>query len=163
MRIVAVSLAIALLAAAPKPQQPPTAQIGGWDMRTSDVMTNVVSGSFTLPNHVSLVRTDGSTVDADRATGNFKDKNIDLNGHVVMHDNSGALGKRVGVTGGNPKKTVPATMVCNALHIDEKQNVYVATGSVKYRQGNSVLDADRVVLDNGKHKVHMSGHVRVTQ
>lgn len=134
---------------------------GGWSMQTTDVLTNVVTGDFTLPQHVSLVRADGSTVDADNASGNFRRKTIDLHGHVVLHDNGGALGKRVGVNAGKTPK--PATMDCNRLQIDEIGNVYVATGEVKYTQGTSVMNADKVVLDNGKHKVHLSGHVKVSQ
>lgn len=162
MRLAMLAFVVALVAAAPAPSQP-SAQIGGWDLRTPDVITNVQTGAFTLPNHVNLVRTDGSTVNADRATGNFRDKTIDLSGRVVMHDNSGTLSKRLGTTAPKGKHTPPATMVCDALHIDEKQNMYVATGSVHYKQGNSEVVADRIVLDNGKHKIHLSGHVKVTQ
>jgi len=156
-RIAAVATAVVLLGAA----KPPSLQFAGWSMQTSDVITNVETGDFTLPQHVSLTRADGSTVVADRASGNFKRKRIDLNGHVVLHDNGGALGKRVGVNAG--KKPKPATMDCNRLQIDEVENLYVATGSVKYSQGNSTMNADKVVLDNGKHKVHLSGHVKVSQ
>lgn len=158
MKRAAALLAGAVLLGAAKP---PTMTFGGWSMQTTDVLTNVVTGDFTLPQHVSLQRADGSTVDADRASGNFHRKTIDLNGHVVLHDNGGALGKRVGVS--SSKKPQPATMDCNRLQIDEVGNVYVATGDVKYTQGKSVMNADKVVLDNGKHKVHLSGHVKVSQ
>ena len=157
MRAAAFVLAIALVGAAP-----PSLQVGGWDLRTSDVLTNVQTGSFTLPGRVNLVRSDGSTVDADRATGNFKQKNIDLFGHVVMHDTSGAMGARIGASA-RSKRAQPATIICETMHIDELKNLYVATGSVKYTQGSSTMNADRVVLDNGRHKVHLSGHVRVAQ
>jgi len=158
MKLLVVTVAaVALLGAA----KPPALSFGGWSMQTSDVVTNVMTGDFTLPAHVSMQRSDGSTVDADRASGNFKRRTIDLNGHVVLHDNGGALGKRVGVNAG--KKPKPATMDCNRLQIDEIANLYVATGAVKYKQGTSVMNADKVVLDNGKHKVHLSGHVKVSQ
>lgn len=157
MRALAAVLVFALLGAAP-----PSMQIGGWDLRTEDVVTNIQTGSFTLPNHVNLVRADGSTIDADRATGNFKQRSIDLSGHVVMHDNSGAMGAQIGVAA-KSKRNEPATITSDTMHIDETQRLYVATGSVKYVQGTSTMNADRVEVDNGRHKVHLSGHVRVAQ
>ena len=156
-RIGALALTIGLLGAA----HGPSLTFGGWSMQTTDVLTNVVTGDFTLPQRVSLTRADGSTVVADRASGNFKRKTIDLHGHVVLHDNGGALGRGVGVNAGKTAK--PATMNCNRLQIDEIAKLYVATGAVKYAQGNSVMNADKAILDNGKHKVRLSGHVRVSQ
>ena len=67
--------ALALLAVAPKGKPlgtPSPASSPGakqWNMKTDQLNANMATGRFSAPHHVLLVRSDGSTVDADRADG----------------------------------------------------------------------------------------------
>ncbi|HEY8297063.1 MAG TPA: LPS export ABC transporter periplasmic protein LptC [Candidatus Baltobacteraceae bacterium] len=132
---------------------------GDWNF-TSDSLdiTNWNAGTFNAPTHVHLDRP-GSTVDADRAAGNFKQKDATFYGHVVLHDQNGIL---TSVAGGQ-RSPQPATLLCDELQVDGASKIYTATGSVHVTQGASSLQADRAVLDQFTHQLHLSGHVRLIQ
>lgn len=132
---------------------------GDWQVTTSDFLFDWMSGNFNAPSHITLVRP-GSSVQADRATGNEKSKNALLTGDVVLHDSSGMISSVA--SGSNPPHT-PATLTCAQLQIDGISKTYVATGSVRFTQGGSSASADRAVLHGDTHLIELHGHVRLTQ
>jgi lipopolysaccharide assembly outer membrane protein LptD (OstA) len=160
MKRVASSLAlIALLAAAP-PQQPAAAtKIGEWNLKTDQLTANLMSGSFDAPHHVTLTRADGSVIVADRATGNYKQRQANLFGHVSVHDASGTFGLKS--AGEQPRG--PATLTSDELHLDDSSHLYDASGSVHYEQADTNVDAQKAHLNDATHQLDLSGKVHVVQ
>ena len=161
IRILAALLAAFLIAAAPK--APPAHSAAGfsfqdWNVNTDQFDFNWQSGAFSTPSHVTLTRP-GSSIQADRAFGNQKQKQATLTGHVVLHDNSGVLTNFAGQTGPHQ----PATLTCENLTIDGVTKTYVATGDVHFMQGGSVVRADRAVMNGITHDLHLYGHVQLQQ
>jgi len=149
--------AIALLAAAkPQKHQGPA----GWVIDTSDAVANMQTGAFSAPSHVRMTRADGSTVDADRAEGNFKRKQSDLYGNVVLHDATGAFGGAVQAANA-PRG--PATLRCDHLSVDQKTKRYVALGNVHYEQNDATAQAARAVLNDVSHRLVFSGDVHLAR
>ncbi len=142
-----------------KPPQQATAAIGEWNLSTSRLDTNLRTGTFNAPAHVSMLRADGSTVDADSAKGNYRKRWATLTGNVKLYDLHGNFGL-------NSAKQVqqgPATLLADQLHIDDISRLYDAKGHVHYSQGNATVDADRAHLDDAANKLDLYGKVHVVQ
>lgn len=129
-----------------------------WHVSTAQLDANWQTGAFNTPTHITLTRT-GSTITADRATGNFKTHSAVLTGHVVVHDTNGVLTNFAGQSGPH----VPATLTCDNLNIDGVKKNYVATGNVYFSQGGSQARAQRAVMDGVTHEIHLLGNVQLTQ
>lgn len=160
-RIIAMLLVTALLAAAPKPSAQNAAVgfgLSDWHVQTSQLDTNWQTGAFNVPNHVTLTRP-GSQIEADRATGNFKNHSAILTGNVVLHDTNGVLTNFAGQTGSH----APATLTCDNLMMDGVSKTYTATGNVHFMQGGSDVRADRAIMNGATHDLHLYGHVQLQQ
>jgi len=152
------------LASAPKglrqpPAAKPSAKVGEWNMTTDQMEVNLRTGSFTAPHHVSLTRADGSTIDADRATGNYRRKIASLFGHVAMHDVSG----KFGLQSASQQQSGPATLTADEVDVNDVSRLYDASGNVHYEQGDSTVDAQTAHLNDVTHRLDLSGKVHVLQ
>lgn len=148
---------------APKSSQPPGSVGAGfsfsdWQVSTGQLDTNWASGAFSTPGHIVLTRP-GTSIEADRANGNFKSHTAVLTGGVVLHDQNGVL---TGFAGQGPSH-VPATLTCDNLNIDGTAKTYVATGNVHFMQGGRAVKADRAVMNGLTHDIHLYGNVQLTQ
>lgn len=162
-RIIAILLTAVLLAAAPKAPARQGGAVGfglsDWHVATGQLdITNWDKGDFTAPSPVTLSRP-GSTIQADRAVGNFKTKQATLTGHIVLHDNNGVLTNFAGQSGSH----LPATLTCDNLTIDGAMKTYVATGNVHFTQGTTQVSADRAVMNGATHDLHLYGNVQLQQ
>lgn len=154
--VAAISYAIAVPfggAAAALPQ--PTFGLSGWEVSTGEVDSNFQTGAFSTPVTVRLVRP-GATIQADRATGNFKTHQAVLSGNVQLHDQTGSLTNFAG-------NRSPSSLSCDTLQIDGNNKIYVATGRVHFTQGASWGNADRAVMNGITHDLHLYGHVTLHQ
>lgn len=144
--------------ASPAPQPSP----GGpqWNLKTVQMNANMRTGLFSAPEHVLLIRADGSTVNADRALGNYKLHQAQLYGHVNVQDAGGTLGLRstAAVQGKGP-----ATLTCDELHLDDGAHTYDAMGHVHYVQSDTTIDAEKAHLNDITHQLDLSGNVHVVQ
>jgi len=161
---VAVLFFITTLAAAPRhaktPPNPKSAvQVGGWTLETEQLDGDTQSGDFSSPAKVHLTRSDGSTIDADRADGNYKRHQANLFGHVQIHDVTGTFGMKSGANAPHE----PATLATDELRVDGISRVYEAQGNVHYEQGQSTADSDHARLNDVTHRLDMDGKVRVVQ
>ena len=129
-----------------------------WTVSTGQLDANWTTGAFTTPGHIVLTRP-GNSIEADHASGNMKMHQTTLTGHVVLHDDNGAL---TGFAGTGPSK-VPATLTCDNLDIDGVAKTYVATGNVFFSQGGRSVRADRAVMNGATHDIHLFGHVQLKQ
>lgn len=148
---------------APKSSQSPSNVGAGfsfsdWQVSTGQLDTNWASGAFTTPGHIVLTRP-GTSIEADRANGNFKSHTAVLTGGVILHDQNGVL---TGFAGQGPSH-VPATLTCDNLNIDGTAKTYVATGNVHFMQGGRAVKADRAVMNGLTHDIHLYGNVQLTQ
>lgn len=150
-------LAMALLAAAAPKAQPPALV---WNLKTTQMNANMATGVFSAPNHVLLTRADGSTVDADRANGNYKQHQASLFGHVSVHDAGGTFGLR---SASSAQGRGPATLVCDELDLDDAAHAYDAKGHVHYEQGDTKVDAQSAHLNDLTHQLDLAGNVHVVQ
>lgn len=162
MRRAFSGLALGLLLGAtpaPAPSSSPAAgaQIGQWNLVTSHVFADTVTGAFSAPDHVEMTRTDGSTVTADRASGNYKKRIVNLYGHVVMHDQSGTFGMQSTRT----NEQGPADLTADQLSFDDIQRIYDASGNVHYTQGDRRMVADHAHLNDLTHELTLDGNVHV--
>lgn len=162
----AALLIVALLAAAPgkpnpKPQQA-SAKIGEWNLVTDQLSANLQTGQFSAPDHVTMTRTDGSTVVADRATGNYKQHQAQLYGNVTVHDASGTFGLR-SAQGTQASSRGPATLTSDELKLDDTAHLYDATGHVHYVQGDTDVTSDTAHLNDSTHVLDLKGKVHVVQ
>lgn len=160
-------VAVLLIAAALPKTKPSSAPVPAgspqpaqWNMKTSRMNANMASGKFWAPDHVLLVRTDGSTVDADRADGNYKKHTATLYGHVTMHDTGGTFGLK---SGAGVQGRGPATLTADSVHLDEIAHTYDAAGHVHYEQTDSVVDAQKAHLNDATHQLDLRGKVHVIQ
>ncbi|MFN2448298.1 MAG: hypothetical protein ABR508_00700 [Candidatus Baltobacteraceae bacterium] len=129
-----------------------------WQVSTGQLDTNWSTGAFSTPGHIVLTRP-GSSIEANRATGNFKSHQTTLTGSVVLHDMNGVL------TGfaGQGASHAAATLTCENLDIDGLTKTYVATGNVYFSQGGRSVRADRAVMNGATHDIHLFGHVQLNQ
>lgn len=154
-----VALGAARVQKPPKAQPPRANQIAGWTLVTEQLDGDSASGDFSAPTHVTLTRTDGSTIDADRATGNYKRHQAQLFGHVKIHDVSGTFGMRSGANAPHE----PATLNCDELRVDGIKRLYDAQGNVHYEQGQTTSDSDSAHLNDIAHKLDLDGKVHLVQ
>jgi len=159
--IVALTLAVfggSLAGAAPK-KAVTTTTIGGWTIQTTETDMNLKSGSFAVPHPFTMTRLDGSTVNADRAVGNYKKKQAVLYGHVSVHDANGTFGLHSAQAAHHD----PATLSADTLKIDDASHLYDADGNVHYVQGQTTADAQTAHLNDVTHRLDLSGKVHVVQ
>jgi lipopolysaccharide export system protein LptA len=152
----------ALASAAPKnpsPQAKSSATVGAWTLVTTEVDANMKTGAFKAPQHVTMTRADGSIVQADKATGNYKKKQAVLTGNVSVHDASGTFGLK----SASAVKRDPATLTADTLTVDDVTHLYDAVGSVHYAQGQTTVDAEKAHLNDLTHRLDLSGKVHVVQ
>lgn len=161
--LAAASLLIAAAAPVRKnaaPAQGTAASVGQWHMKTDQLSANMQSGQFSAPDHVLLTRADGSTVEADRAIGNYRHKQATLYGHVTIHDVSGTFGLN---SAQQSQARAPATLTADQLKLDDSAHLYDATGNVHYEQGETTADAQSAHLNDVTHELALSGKVHVVQ
>lgn len=161
MRPVAAVLAVAaLIAAAPASQPHAAAKIGEWNLKTDELSANLASGAFDAPHHVTLTRADGSIIVADRANGNYKQRQANLFGHVSVHDASGTFGLK---SAEGAQSRGPATLTSDELRLDDGAHLYDANGNVHYEQGDTNVDAQQAHLNDATHQLDLAGKVHVVQ
>ena len=163
-------LATAMLTAAvPKPHAKPAptpaagTKVGGWDLKTNRMNANLATGAFTAPAHVTLTRADGSTIQADRATGNYKKKLALLEGHVTVQDASGTFGLQSAhaTTAAQPRG--PANLSADRVRVDDATHLYDAQGNVHYQQADTNVDAQTAHLNDLTHELLLTGKVHVVR
>jgi len=133
--------------------------IGGFDhIRTDKFDYNLNTGDFTLPGPFTADSTDGTDVSADKATGNSKSKVMHAEGHVVVHQT-----RPIQNHGSTTTVTQrPSTLTCDKLDVDGSHKLYIATGHMHFTQeGGRSASADRAILDDANHHLHMEGNVHV--
>jgi lipopolysaccharide export system protein LptA len=158
--------AFVLLAASPAPSAAPSSastsapaassgmEMNGYQIETDQTNWNMTSGDFTMPHEVKVTRP-GTDARGDHAKGNTKLGTATLIGNVVVHDNGNAPeAKDAGAD-----YQGPSTITCDELTIDSKNKSYDAHGNVRFVQGNRVGTADRGVLNQLKHTLHLEGNV----
>jgi lipopolysaccharide assembly outer membrane protein LptD (OstA) len=161
-RALVIVLMLATLAAAAKPPRPGGGgvRVGLWDVKTDRMSANLMTGQFAAPDHVTMTRSDGSTVDGDRAVGNFKLKRISLYGNVVIHDQSGSFGLQSGTAA---QGKGPATLTADELAVDDLTRLYDARGNVHYEQADTRVDSQTAHLNDKTHRLELSGNVHIVQ
>lgn len=153
--------ALALTAAiAPKPPAAQT-KVGEWNLQTDKLTANLASGTFDAPDHVTLTRADGSVIQADHASGNYKKRQAALSGHVSVNDTSGTFGLKSAQTTNPTQPRGPATLTSDELRLDDAARLYDATGNVHYEQGETKVDAQTAHLNDATHQLDLSGKVHV--
>jgi lipopolysaccharide export system protein LptA len=165
--LAAIAAAVALVAAAPKPQASPapaksSAKIGEWNLVTDQLNANLMTGQFSAPDHVTMTRADGSVVHADRATGNYKQQKAQLFGNVSIHDTNGTFGLN-SAQGTQAQSRGPATLTSDELMLDDKAHLYDAKGNVHYAQGDTNVDAQTAHLNDVTHILDLAGKVHIVQ
>lgn len=130
------------------------------DLRISTDATdyNIATGDFTMPHHVNASRP-GTIIDGDRAHGNGKAKTVILEGHVVIH-NSGDGGGTISSLGASDSRE-PSVLMTDKLTIELTPKTYTADGHVHFVQGGRVATADRAVLNDHTHDLHLMGNVHL--
>jgi lipopolysaccharide export system protein LptA len=162
-------VACALLLAASRAQPVPAAtsaagstlsHFAGFDtIKTAQFHYNFNNGDFSFPVRFFATR-EGTDITADQGNGNSERKLLHATGHVIIHQtgSTGASGKASAFT------EKPSTLTCDTLDVDGNRKLYVATGNMHFTQeGGKEATADRAVLDDANHHLHMEGHVRVRQ
>jgi lipopolysaccharide export system protein LptA len=157
--------AFALLAASPSPgplkansSPAPSPSSGmemnGYQIETDQTNWNLNSGDFTMPHEVKVTRP-GTDARGDHAKGNTKLGTATLIGSVVVHDNGSAPeAKDAGAD-----YQGPSTITCDELTLDSKNKSYDGRGNVRFVQGDRVGTAERGVLNQTQHTLHLEGNV----
>jgi lipopolysaccharide assembly outer membrane protein LptD (OstA) len=162
----ALTAVVSLVAAAPKPPPAPAppsaAKVGQWNLVTDQLHANLATGQFAAPDHVTMTRTDGSVVQADRATGNYKQQKAQLYGNVSIRDAGGTFGLS-SAQGTQAQSGGPATLTADELMLDDKAHLYDAKGNVHYAQGGTNVDAQTAHLNDLTHVLDLAGKVHVVQ
>jgi lipopolysaccharide assembly outer membrane protein LptD (OstA) len=156
--LAAAASAVILLAASPAPTPAPSPDNGmemnGYEIQTDQTNWNLNSGNFSMPHEVRVTRP-GTDARGDRAKGNTKLGTATLVGGVVVHDSGGA--PEAQEAGADYQG--PATITCDELTIDSKNKSYDAHGNFRFVQGNRVGTAQRGVLNQTAHTLHLEGNV----
>jgi lipopolysaccharide assembly outer membrane protein LptD (OstA) len=165
--------ALVLLAASPSPSSStspgpaPTASAlsalsvpgpNGYQLETDQTNWNLNNGDFTMPHEVRVTRP-GTDARGDHAKGNTKLGTATLLGNVVVHDNGGAPEAK---DAGSDYQG-PSTITCDQLTLDSKNKSYDARGNVHFVQGNRTSTADRGVLNQQQHTLHLEGNVVLSE
>jgi lipopolysaccharide export system protein LptA len=157
--------AFALLAASPSPgplkansSPAPSPSSGmemnGYQIETDQTNWNLNSGDFTMPHEVKVTRP-GTDARGDHAKGNTKLGTATLIGSVVVHDNGSAPeAKDAGAD-----YQGPSTITCDELTLDSKNKSYDGRGNLRFVQGDRVGTAERGVLNQTQHTLHLEGNV----
>lgn len=154
LRSLATAAAALVLLAASPPAGSPGMEMNGYQIETDQTNWNMNSGDFTMPHEVKVTRP-GTDVRGDKAKGNTKLGTATLIGSVVVHDSGSAPEAK----DAGPDYQGPATITCDELTIDSKNKSYDARGNVRFVQGNRIGTAERGVLNEMKHTLHMEGNV----
>ena len=152
-RIAALAVVVATIAAAPQA----TTTVGAWSMVTERLNADLRTGAFSAPDHVEMTRADGSTVTADRASGNYKQRLVTLYGNVVLHDEGGSFG----LQSARSNERGPANLTADTLTFDDATHLYDASGHVHYTQADRSMDAEHAHLDDESHELTLDGDVHV--
>jgi lipopolysaccharide assembly outer membrane protein LptD (OstA) len=161
--VLALLLLAATVSAAKAPVKAPAqagAHVGTWDVKTTQMSANLLTGQFTAPQHLTMTRADGSVVQADRAVGNYKQKRISLYGNVSIHDVSGNFGLQ---SGAGAQSRGPATLTSDELFVNDTTHLYDAKGNVHYEQGDTTADSQTAHLNDATHELQLAGAVHVVQ
>jgi lipopolysaccharide export system protein LptA len=158
-----VTAAVALTVVAPRYAGAQTAapsavsnamDMNGYQVETAVTNANLTSGDFTMPQEVKVTRP-GTDARGDKAKGNMKLGTATLIGNVIVHDNGGAPeAKDAGAD-----YQGPSTITCDELTIDTKNKTYDGHGNLRFVQGTRVGTAQRGVLNQLKHTLHLEGNV----
>jgi len=129
-------------------------EMNGYEITTAQTNWNLKSGDFVMPQEVKVTRP-GTDARGDKAKGNSHLETATLVGNVVVHDSGGAPeAKDAGAD-----YQGPATITCDELTVDSKNKSYDAHGNVRFVQGDRVGTADRGVLNQVTHMLHLEGNV----
>jgi lipopolysaccharide export system protein LptA len=128
--------------------------MNGYQVETAVTNANLTSGDFTMPQEVKVTRP-GTDARGDKAKGNMKLGTATLIGNVVVHDNGGAPEAK---DAGSDYQG-PSTITCDELTIDTKTKTYDGHGNMRFVQGTRVGTAQRGVLNQLTHKLHLEGNV----
>ncbi len=157
------SLALASAAiAAPQATAPSQIEgasgVAGFDhIATAHISFNYDNGDFTLPGHFTASNKN-TTITADRATGNSKQKLLHAQGNVIVHQDAQTNSSGRGA----PVTQKPSTLTCDKLDADGVTKVYVCTGNMHFvQEGGRDATADMATLDDANHHLHMQGNVHV--
>ena len=132
--------------------------MNGYQIVTDQTNWNLNSGDFVMPKEVKVIRP-GSDARGDHAKGNTKLGTATLIGNVVIHDDGGAPeAKEVG-----QDYNGPSTITCDNLTLDSKNKAYDAQGNVHFTQGQRTATAERGVLNQVAHTLHLEGSVQLTE
>jgi lipopolysaccharide assembly outer membrane protein LptD (OstA) len=152
-------------AAAPRPSGSPATtaapasfDVGVWTVHASSLDANFKTGDFSTPAKIVMTRV-GGDVTADRADGNYKKQVLNLNGHVVMHDQQGSAASVT--AGSSPHPSSPSTLTADKAQIDGAAKLYKAVGNVHYVQADTVVTADTGTLDAAAHNLLLEGAVHI--
>src|ERR1700733_9609857 len=162
--------AFVLLAASPSPGPAPASspasspaassgmEMNGYQIETSQTNWNLNSGDFTMPHEVKVTRP-GTDARGDHAKGNTKLGTATLIGNVIVHDSGSAPEAKD--AGGDYQG--PSTITCDQLTLDSKNKSYDAQGNVHFVQGNRTGTAERGVLNQQAHTLHLEGNVVLSE
>jgi lipopolysaccharide export system protein LptA len=164
----AAATALLLLAAAPASPGPASAgassapaasaasgmEMNGYQIQTDQTNWNLNTGDFVMPHEVRVTRP-GTDARGDHAKGNTKLGTATLIGNVVVHDN----GNAPEAADAGPDYQGPATITCDELTLDSKTKTYDGHGNLRFVQGDRVGTADRGVLNQTAHTLHLEGNV----
>ena len=168
----AAATALLLLAAAPASPGPASAgassapaasaasgmEMNGYQIQTDQTNWNLNTGDFVMPHEVRVTRP-GTDARGDRATGNTKKNIATLFGNVIVHDTGGAPEAK----DAGQDYQGPATITCDSLTIDSHSRTYDAQGHVRFVQGNRIGTAQRGVLNQTAHTLHLEGDVLLSE
>jgi lipopolysaccharide export system protein LptA len=135
-------------------------EMNGYQIITDQTNWNLNTGDFTMPKEVKVTRP-GSDARGDHARGNTKLGTATLIGNVIIHDDGGAPEAKD--AGPEYNSNGPSTITCDQLTLDSKSKSYDAQGNVHFTQGNRTATAQRGVLNQLAHTLHLEGDVVLTE
>jgi lipopolysaccharide transport protein LptA len=132
--------------------------VAGFDhINTAHISFNYDNGDFTLPGHFTA-SSKNTTITADHATGNSKQKLLHAQGNVIVHQEAQTTKSGKGA----PVLQKPSTLTCDKLDADGMTKVYICTGNMHFvQEGGRDATADAATLDDANHHLHMQGNVHV--
>ena len=133
-------------------------EMNGYQIATDQTNWNLNSGDFVMPHEVKVTRP-GTDARGDHAKGNTKLGVATLVGNVVVHDSGSAPEAK----DAGPDYQGPSTITCDELTLDSKNKSYDAHGNVRFVQGNRVGTAQRGVLNQTTHMLHLEGDVKLAE
>jgi len=151
---------VAATAVAPAATSSSGMEMYGYQIVTDQTNWNLNTGDFTMPHAVTVTRP-GSDARGDHARGNTKLGTATLIGNVVIHDSGGAPEAKD--AGSEYSSNGPSTITCDQLTLDSKSKSYDAQGNVHFTQGNRTAVAQRGVLNQLAHTLHLEGNVVLSE